>query len=34
MSNDPTERRSEVDVELEREIRAERKFSLAEAMGG
>ncbi len=33
MSNDPTERRSEADSELEREIRAERKFSLAEAIG-
>ena len=33
MSNDPTKRRSEADAELEREIRAERKFSLAEAIG-
>jgi hypothetical protein len=33
MSNDPPKRPSEADAELEREIRAERKFSLAEAIG-
>ena len=33
MSDDPAKPRSEADVELEREIRKERKFSLAEAIG-
>ena len=33
MSNDPPERPSEVDADLAREIHAERKFSLAEAIG-
>src|SRR3954467_15783479 len=33
MSNDPPKPRSEADAELEREIRAERKFSLSEAIG-
>lgn len=32
MSTDPAERRSDADAELEREIRAERKFTLAEAI--
>ena len=33
MSNDQPERLPESDADLEREIRAERKFSLAEAIG-
>ena len=33
MSNDPPERASEVDADLAREIHAERKLSLAEAIG-
>ena len=33
MSNDPPERPSEGDADLAREIQAERKFSLAEAIG-
>jgi hypothetical protein len=33
MSTDPAESRSEADAELEREIRANRKFTLAEAIG-
>ena len=33
MSNDPRERSPESDADLEREIRAQRKFSLAEAIG-
>lgn len=33
MNNDPPKRAFEEDRELEREIRAERKFSLAEAIG-
>jgi len=33
MSNDPPERPGAADADLEREIRAERKFSLAEAIG-
>src|SRR5690348_5256357 len=33
MSDDPRKRRSERDAELERQIRAERKFSLSEAIG-
>lgn len=33
MSNDPPPARKQADAELEREIRAERKFSLAEAIG-
>src|SRR5687768_13229711 len=33
MSDDPAKRRSEADAELEREIRSERKFTLAEAIG-
>ena len=33
MSNDPPKCRSKADAELEREIRAERKFTLAEAIG-
>jgi hypothetical protein len=33
MSDDQPKRRTEADAELEREIRAERKFTLAEAIG-
>jgi hypothetical protein len=33
MSDDQPKRRSEADAELERQIRAERKFSLSEAIG-
>ena len=33
MSDDQAKRRAEADADLEREIRAERKFSLAEAIG-
>jgi hypothetical protein len=33
MSDEQSKRRTEADAELEREIRAERKFSLAEAIG-
>jgi hypothetical protein len=33
MSDDPQPRKSPADAELEREIRAERKFSLTEAIG-
>src|SRR5687768_8997581 len=33
MSDDQTQRRSDADAQLEREIRKERKFSLAEAIG-
>jgi hypothetical protein len=33
MSDDQAKRKSEADAELEREIRRERKFSLAEAIG-
>ena len=33
MSENPDKPRSEADAQLEREIRAERKFTLAEAIG-
>jgi hypothetical protein len=33
MSNDPQPRKTQADADLEREIRAERKFSLTEAIG-
>ena len=33
MSNDPPPRKSQSDADLEREIRAERKFTLTEAIG-
>jgi hypothetical protein len=33
MNENPTERKSEADAELEREIRKDRKFSMAEAIG-
>jgi hypothetical protein len=33
MSNNKDKQRSEADAELEREIRKERKFTLAEAIG-
>jgi hypothetical protein len=33
MSSDPSKRPPEADADLEREIRAERKFSMAEAIG-
>ena len=33
MSEDPKRRHSEADIELEREIRRDRKFALSEAIG-
>jgi hypothetical protein len=33
MSDDPTPQKKQADADLEREVRAERKFSLAEAIG-